>query len=180
MIIRHAEKHANGGVERGVNIHGVHTKHELTVRGWQRAGALAPFFAPPIGFPAGAPISTPRSIFASAATKQSASLRPQRTVQPLAALIGVQVNTDHACGQEAALAAAALAAPSPVLIVWHHSHIRDIAMLIAGVQIGCPVDWPEDRFDVVWVLDRADEGDGPWTFNQVPQRLFATDLPRPI
>ena len=67
MIIRHAEKH-NGGRERGVNLEGIHTKHELTVRGWLRAGALVRFFAPIGGTPPGFPISTPRSIFAAAAT----------------------------------------------------------------------------------------------------------------
>ncbi|HEY8003807.1 MAG TPA: hypothetical protein VIE16_06230, partial [Phenylobacterium sp.] len=66
MIIRHAEKHA-GTHERGVNIKGYHTSHELTVRGWIRSGALVRFFAPIGGLPDGAPISTPRSIFASAA-----------------------------------------------------------------------------------------------------------------
>ena len=174
MIIRHAEKHTNGGVERGVNIQGVHTKHELTVRGWQRAGALVRFFAPAEGNATAPLISTPRSIFASAATKDSPSLRSQHTVEPLAAWLGVQIDKAHACDEEVALAAAVLAAPGPVLVCWHHSHIPLLAKLIAGMALGCPDEWPDDRFDVVWVLDR--EGDaGPWRLSQVPQRLFAHD-----
>ena len=172
MIIRHAEKH-NGTTERGVNIEGVHTKHELTVRGWQRAGALVRFFAPVGGTPEGAGISTPRSIFASAATAESPSLRPAHTVKPLAEMLGLTIDRSHACGDEAGVAAAALAAASPALISWHHSHIAVLARAVAGPGIDCPDDWPEDRFDVVWVLDRDDAG--AWRFSQVPQRLFAYD-----
>jgi hypothetical protein len=180
MIIRHAEKHTEDGRERGVNIEGVHARHELTVRGWQRAGALVRFFAPAGGLPAGAPISTPRSIFASAATPESQSLRAQRTVEPLAAALGVPIHTTHADGEEAAVAAAAMVAASPVLISWHHSHIPALARIIAGDGLGCPPHWPEARFDVVWILDRGDSAAGPWRFSQVPQRLFAQDRDEPI
>jgi hypothetical protein len=172
MIIRHGEKH-NGGHDRGVSIDGLHTKHELTVRGWQRAGALVRFFAPVGGMAQGSAISTPRSIFASAPTPQSPSLRPTHTVKLLAELLEIGINNHHACGDEAGLAGAVLAAASPVLIAWHHSHIRDIVAAITGGTVACPEQWPEDRFDVVWVLDR-DEG-GPWRFTQVPQQLFAND-----
>ena len=178
MIIRHAEKH-NGGRERGVDIDGFHTKHELTVRGWLRAGALVRFFAPVGGMPPGLPISTPRSIFASAATPESPSLRAQHTVKPLAEALGVQVDKSHADGEEAALAAAALAAPGPVLIAWHHSHIPALARMIVGEEFACPHGWPEDRFDVVWILERCDAA-SPWSFSQVAQCLFAYDRDEPI
>ena len=184
MIIRHGEKH-NGGRERGVNIEGFHTKHELTVRGWQRAGALVRFFAPVGGLPPGAPISTPRSIFASAATPESPSLRAQHTVKPLAETLGLQIDNRHAEGEEPAVAAAALAAApaGPVLISWHHSHIPALARSVAGGELACPEAWPDERFDVVWILDRSDEAaapGAPWRFSQVAQRLFAYDRPEPI
>ena len=51
MIIRHAEKHQHGSHDRGVNEDGRPAHHELTVRGWQRAGALVHLFAPPGGLP---------------------------------------------------------------------------------------------------------------------------------
>ncbi|HEY2749762.1 hypothetical protein [Phenylobacterium sp.] len=180
MIIRHGEKHTNGGPDRGVNIEGVHAKHELTIRGWQRAGALAPFFSPRGGMPAGSPISTPRSIFASAATTLSPSLRAQHTVQPLAALLGLGIDSRFPEGEEAAIAAAVLQAPGPVLIAWHHSHIVGLARAIAGDAIGCPQAWPDERFDVVWILDRSEDHGGGWTFSQMPQQLFAHDRAEPI
>ena len=179
MIIRHAEKHT-GGRERGVDIDGFHTKHELTVRGWLRAGALVRFFAPVGGMPSGLPISTPRSIFASAATPGSPSLRAQHTVKPLAETLGVEIDKTYAEGEETAVAAAALAATGPVLISWHHSHIPALAKAIAGADFGCPHGWPDDRFDVVWTLDRCDETPGAWSFFQVAQCLFAYDRDEPI
>lgn len=173
MIIRHAEKHTDGGRHRGVNIEGVHTKHELTVHGWIRAGALVRYFAPVGGLSADSPISTPRSIFASAATSKSPSWRAQRTVEPLAALLGVRICNEHAEGEEDACAAAVLKAAGPVLISWHHSHIPGLAKAIAGTRLDWPASWPDDRFDVVWILDRDDGG--AWRFSQVAQRLFAQD-----
>jgi hypothetical protein len=130
--------------------------------------------------PPGVPISTPRSIFASAATPRSPSLRAQHTVKPLAETLGVQVDNSHAEGEEAAVAAAALAAAGPVLIAWHHSHIPVLARTIAGEEFVCPHGWPDDRFDVVWVLDRRDATAGTWRFTQVAQCLFGHDRDEPI
>jgi hypothetical protein len=46
MLIRHAERPNADKSIRGVTPEGVKNKEELTVRGWQRAGALVRFFAP--------------------------------------------------------------------------------------------------------------------------------------
>jgi hypothetical protein len=179
MIIRHAEKHHDGSPDRGVSIEGIHTKHELTVRGWQRAGALVRYFAPVDGLHAASPVSTPRTIFASAPTSRSPSHRPLRTVEPLAHALEIPIDLRFPEGEEAALAAAAHIAESPVLISWHHSHIVRLAHAISGHHLSLPVAWPEDRFDVVWVFDH-DETDGPWRFSQVPQCLLGYDRPEPI
>ncbi len=173
MIIRHAEKPVHGGPDRSVCIDGFHAKHELTVRGWQRAAALVHFFAPRNGEPHHAGILPPRAIFAAAATELSPSLRSQRTVEPLSHALGLPIDASHAEGEEPAVAAAALLAPSPVLIAWHHHQIARLARLIAG-GVSCPEDWPDDRYDMVWVLDRPVPTDS-WTLTQVPQLLFPHD-----
>ena len=176
MLIRHAEKHQNGSSDRSVAPDGTQEKHHLTVRGWLRAGALVRYFAPAGGLPAGSPISTPASIFASAATSESPSLRAQHTVEPLAELLGIEINRDYADGEERALVPAVLTAKGPVLISWHHSHLIRLTVYLAGADVPCPRDWPDDRFDVVWVLDRDKRG-APWRFSQVAQQLFAYDRP---
>jgi hypothetical protein len=173
MIIRHAEKPLNGRADRSVCINGFHAKHELTVRGWQRAAALVRFFTTASDEH---PVSPPRSIFAAAATAVSPSLRSQRTVEPLSAALGVAINLDHAEHEEASLAAAALAAEPPVLIAWHHHSIPDLVRMIAGDALPCPPAWPDDRYDLLWTLDRAGPAAG-WTFRQAPQRLFGHDRP---
>ncbi len=174
MIIRHAEKHQHGSHDRGVSEDGRPAHHELTVRGWQRAGALVHLFAPPGGPPHGSRIHTPRSIFASDATRDSPSLRAMHTAGPLAAALGIPVNHAYAEEEEAALAAVVIAAPSPALIVWHHAAIPRLVMEIAGKLPRCPVHWPDDRFDLIWILERNAPCAG-WSFSQVSQRLLPGD-----
>jgi broad specificity phosphatase PhoE len=175
MIIRHAEKHQHGIHDRGVTEDGRPAHHELTVRGWQRAAALVNFFARHNALPKNSPIQTPRAIFASNATKDSPSLRAIHTVGPLAEALGIPVNHHYAEDQEAALAAAVAAASSPVLIAWHHGHIARLAKEIAGAHIGCPGHWPDDRFDVVWILERRGAHASAWSFSQVAQCLLPGD-----
>ena len=180
MIIRHAEKHQHGIHDRGVTEDGRPAHHELTVRGWQRAGALVSYFAPHNAPPKDSPIQTPHSIFASNATKQSPSLRAMHTAGPLAAALGIAVNHDFAEDQEPALAAAVMTAPSPVLIVWHHGHIARLVKEIAGQQVKCPLHWPDERFDLVWILESHPAHGGGWRFSQCTQCLLPddrTDLP---
>ena len=178
MIIRHAEKPGDADPDHGVSLYGVHDKHDLTVRGWQRAGALVRFFAP-TGAGGDPGVSVPATIMASAATPSSPSLRAQHTVGPVAAALGLQLGVAHADGEEPAVAAAAIAAPSPVLIAWHHNHIVRLVHAIGGKAIGCPAAWPDDRFDLVWILDQVEPA-APWTFSQRAQRLLPGDREQPI
>jgi hypothetical protein len=174
MIIRHAEKPSEDGSLQGVDVSGAQNKDELIVRGWQRAGALARFFDPVVAFAPASPLQTPKSLFASAAVHHSASLRPQHTIGPLSDLLGITVNTTYAMGDETSLAQAALAAPGPVLIAWHHEVIPQLANSVVGNATLCPQIWPGDRFDLVWVLDREAAG-AAWVFTQVSQLLLSGD-----
>ena len=177
MIIRHAEKHQHGSQIRGISADGLPARHELTLQGWQRAAALVRFFAPNGSVPANALIQTPRAIFASDATKHSPSMRAMHTVGPLAAALGLPINHDYEEDEETALATAVASAPSPVLIAWHHGRIAKLVKEIAGKHIGCPHQWPDERFDMVWILDRHDLSSTSWTFSQVAQCLLPNDCP---
>jgi broad specificity phosphatase PhoE len=101
MVVRHAEKSDDESTVFGVSVQGNQDVNELTVRGWQRAGALATFFAPPDGHFRDQRIETPHTIFATRVTRHSKSLRPQHTVEPLVQLIGQEaLRLDFSEGEE--------------------------------------------------------------------------------
>jgi len=179
MIIPHAEKPSDDGLIAGVSQDGSPDYKELTVRGWQRSGALIRLFAPTAGSFSHALLATPDVIFASGVAKHSDSLRPQHTVLALAEFLGQQIDLSHAKGEENALVADALARRGNVLISWEHEAIPMIAGQIAGNSTIYPQKWPSERFDLVWVFDRG-LGATNWTFTQVPQMLLSGDVSDPI
>jgi hypothetical protein len=174
MLIRHAEKpdDKDGGVDQKGNA----DKHDLIVRGWQRAGALTQFFANPRD-PNG-PITRPATIFATEPTTGSESKRPLHTVTPLAKFLNLDIDSTIAVGSEDALVKAAVAGTGVVLIAWHHEKNPAIANLILQNNTA-PQKWPDDRFDVVWIFTR-DAPTAPWQFAQAPQLLLAGDSPNVI
>jgi hypothetical protein len=181
MIIRHAEKPT--GQLDGVDETGASSAHDLIVRGWQRAGALACLFAPAHGRLQNALLVKPAFIFASAAAADpqpgdARSRRSEETVTPLAQLIGVDINLDFSKGEETALAKAAQACNGPVLIAWQHENINLIANAILGAN-AAPQTWPKERFDVVFVLT-LNSSQGTYSFAQVPQFLLAGDSTVPL
>jgi hypothetical protein len=62
MFIRHAEK-PGVDVASGLEANGTTDPESLTIRGWQRAGALARFFRPVKAMPA--PQPKPLAVFAA-------------------------------------------------------------------------------------------------------------------
>ena len=171
MLIRHAEKQ-NEPPPFGIDEDGIENKHSLTARGWQRAGALVPFFC----HPAHPAIATPATIFASAPSNdptlpkgEARSLRPQETIRPLAAKLGLEPNVEISVGDESALITALKARAGVTLVAWEHKHLS----VIAAAFVPHAPQWAEDRFDVVWVLDRR--RDGTYSFTVVDQHLLAGD-----
>ncbi|MER7755562.1 hypothetical protein [Kitasatospora sp. NPDC097643] len=166
MIIRHGEKPS--GDQQGLDENGGHDGKSLTARGWSRARALPSLFSPP------APgLRTPARIFAAADQGPLAGAhRMRQTVAPLAAELGLTVDTTHPESQETALATAVLAGAQPVLICWEHSRIPRIVEALGATGSGAPATWP-DRFDLVWVLSRT--AGGPWAFQEVREHLLNGD-----
>jgi len=185
MIIRHAEKPSADGTIQGVEINGTPDKHELVVRGWQRAGALVRLFAPANGVFARAGIQTPLTVFATQADAANKSRRPIDTVTPLVDFLtptpGFSADFDIDDGDEVQLAAAAITATAngPVLIAWHHEHIPAIVNAAVGNTTTCPQTWTGTRFDLIWTLSRSGPS-SPWVFAQVPQLVLAGDSDLPI
>ena len=167
MVIRHAEK--PGGRFAGVKETGDSSPHDLIVRGWQRAGALACLFAPARGALQDPLLAKPEFIFASAAIDDpdpgnARSRRSQETVTPLAQLLSLDVNLNFSKGEEVELVAAARQCSGPVLIAWQHENIRAIANAILGDN-SAPQTWPGGRFDVVFVFTLNPE-DGTYSLAQ--------------
>ena len=173
MLIRHAERPDPGKYFRGVTEEGVKNKEELTVRGWQRAGALVRFFAPVDNRFVHPALARPEILFACRAGPEAPSLRPQHTLLPLARLLQAELNCDYFEGEEEKLVRAVLAAKaSTALIAWKHMNMSVIAATILGNEIDAPEHWPFDRFDLVWIFDKCA---GSFTFTQIPQLLLAGD-----
>ncbi len=173
MIIRHAEKPNDDEMIRGVSEDGDHDPNELSVRGWQRAGALVRFFAPSNPSFAHLNLAIPDVIFACGADDHAKSVRSEHTVLPLSRFLNKAIDLTHHKGDEKSLVQSAIDAQGVVLISWEHKVIPGIANSILGNTTTCPEKWPDSRFDLVWVFDL--QPGSTWTFTQIPQMLLPGD-----
>lgn len=198
MIIRHAEKPPEPPAAPppfGVTPNGTQDDHSLSVRGWQRAGALASLFVPLRPTPSS--IKTPQYIYvvkvdgddekprdAAGVRIGTKGKRAQQTIAPIAEKLGptATLNFTFDKGDEAAMIASAMACPGAVLICWVHENIPRIASQIPmDSAMTAPETWPADaqgngRFDVVWLFE-FDNTAATYRFSHFPQTLLAGDLP---
>ncbi len=186
MIIRHAEKPDDD--TNGIDGSGTKDKESLTPRGWARAGALACLFAPAGPMKIG-DLAVPERIYSSARQRHdkvngerigSKSDRPAQTIAFVADKLGLKPVMDFTAGQESQLAETLKALPGVTLVSWQHEKIRDIAQALMGeLTPDVPAKWPDKRFDVVWVFEKAN-GNKSWKFRQVCQQLLPGDSSKPI
>jgi hypothetical protein len=170
LLIRHAEKPAPPDVG-GVTEDGRSSSDDLSVTGWQRAGAYVSFFGDGHRHPG---IARPDRLYAARPTSASSSRRCVSTLEPLARMLGIDINTAYAKGDEAALAKHLSALDGVALVAWDHRHLPMLAGLIATSDGGQPpAFWPQDRYDVVWLFVAADSRTR--RFVQVAQLLLAGD-----
>lgn len=179
MLIRHAEKPDGASDTRGVTLKGERSKESLDVRGWQRAGALTSLFAPPHGHFQHASLAKPRFLFASKPLRHKGSRRPVETIKPLADKLDLKINDDYQRADFEKMLEEVFLCRGVVLICWQREYIPDIAAHILGKKTLAPRDWPEDRFDLVWVFD-LDRTSTRYRLKQVPQKLLKGDLATPI
>jgi hypothetical protein len=151
IIIRHAEKPQHG--------------HDLTVKGRERAAALAPFF---LDCDKAAPVA----IYAQGPNDDHPSRRSVETVTPLAHEMKLDVKTCHR-GENAEMVKEILSKPEyegkVVLICWSHKEIPGLATALGVVD---PPDWQDGAFDRVWVIKLKD---GKAALQDLPQRLLYGD-----
>lgn len=172
VLLRHAEKPE--GDQRGVDERGHEDAGALSVRGWQRAGALVRWLVPlhrpaPFGLPAG--------LWAAPSTPAHPSRRPALTLMPLGQWLSEPVRTELDVHDLDAAAAALLAEPGTQVVSWRHDDLPALAVAIArrvGVSaVGVPPQWPRDCFDQAWVFER--QPTPPWLFGSVAQQLLDGD-----
>jgi broad specificity phosphatase PhoE len=176
MIVRHGEKPDKRDGIFGVTTRGRSNKDDLSIRGWQRAGALVRFFNPAGGHFVHRHLARPDIIIAAAPSGGSRSRRSIHTVESVARSIGKRVRSRWSKGEEDKLVDDLLTARGVVLVAWEHRAIVDIANRILGSRSRSPQKWPDARFDVVWIFDRQPRRGG-WKFTQVPQLLLPGDRP---
>jgi hypothetical protein len=99
--------------------------------------------------------------------------RPLETITPLAQRLGMTARTPVKDSETAEIARILTTTSGSPLAAWQHQDIPSIAQHIGKVNPAPPKKWPGDRFDIVWVLTRTQ--DGAWKFTQVPQLLLAGD-----
>ncbi len=175
MVIRHGEKPTAPG-ETGFAADGTPHHDALTIRGWQRAGALVALFDPAEGRLCRG-LRRPDRIYAAKAEPAGRHLREEETVSPLAAKLGLRVHSHHPVPDIARVAAEIAPLPGATLVCWEHKVLPSIVDGLGAVHPTPPAAWPGERFDVVWVFTRRGAG---WDFTQVPQLLLAGDSPDPI
>lgn len=177
LLIRHGEKPVKGC--QGVDEQGKANPDGLIPRGWQRAGGLAALFAPNG--------TTLRSTFPTPGALVSPRYsdlvhRPYLTLIPLSEKLNITITTDHEVDDHPARIAKSLltADAAVVLVCWEHEHLVGIAGAVAAAvrmanPADVPVDWPGNRFDVIWRFG-LDVQTSTWTFSSLDQQLLAGDL----
>jgi broad specificity phosphatase PhoE len=174
MFIRHGEKPGENGPPHGIDHNGEHDPHSLSVRGWTRAGALAGLLArgPSAMHPS---IVAPERIIATKATHHYLSKREVDTVTPLAHRLGLVVDDSFDHEQVEELGQSILGNTTSTLIAWHHGSMVDVLSRFPITNIhDVPAHWPEDRFDLIWVLERK-AGEQMYQFTSVDQGLLDGD-----
>jgi hypothetical protein len=179
-LIRHAEKQIGGVPPQGIDADGVPDPYSLTPRGWQRAGAIVGLYVPRPGGRGDPALPTPNHLFASEIGPHSQSRRPIETLQPLAERLGLPIGEPFLQDELDGLVQAILASDGDVLVAWEHKRIPLIANRIVADPATVPQTWPDDRYDLVWILEPSEAEPSVFQLRQVPQQLLAGDRPDPI
>ena len=137
IIVRHAEKTE------------IDSDSGLSELGTLRAAALSSAIPQTFG----------RIDHVIAAQSTAHSVRPLRTVEPLALALGVRVVQAWKTREHHELAEALHTVPEydqrQVLICWRHKSLRDLALALGAADAE---PWPESEYDRTWLLEATPKG----------------------
>jgi hypothetical protein len=163
LIIRHGEKPGDPSADNTGD------GPSLSTKGYERAGALAPYVPAQFG--------PPDFLFATRESENSN--RPVETITPLSKAIGVPIDDKHVDEDYGKVASDILGnakyAGKLVLICWHHGKIPDLTRALHAVP---PVPkWPGTVFDRVWQIDYPTDGSAANNLpvQNLPQMLLYGD-----
>lgn len=163
LVIRHGEKPGDPSNDNDAD------GPDLSTRGYERAGALAPYIPATFG--------APDFLFATQASKHSN--RPVETITPLAQWLKLDINSKHPDDDYAKVAQDILGNAKYhgkcVLICWHHGKIPELTQALGGNP---PVaKWPGEVFDWVWKITYPDGASEPLVLpvENIPQLLLYGD-----
>lgn len=160
ILIRHAEKSHQG--------------NSLSLKGRERAAALAPYF---MEDPDVTVYGPPAAIYAQAADKPDSSLRPIETVTPLAQTLKLAIKNQFGKDDLAKMVEEIKTDPSyygkMVLISWEHSSLPELARALGATQ--SPARWNGDTYDRVWII--GFHPGSKVSFRNVSQKLMYRDSP---
>jgi hypothetical protein len=91
-----------------------------------------------------------------AAQSTEHSVRPLRTVEPLAIALGTRVIQSWKTREYGQLADAVVSRPEfeqrQILMCWRHKSLQNLAMALGATGVE---PWPETEYDRTWLLDYA-------------------------
>lgn len=158
VCLRHGEEPANAEDKShpvdedgwGLEPNGQVNRHCLTVRGWQRAGALAATeICGTIG--RGDDVSVLVPNYDSDSLRH---VRPYHTVLPFALRRGIKPRCVCPADRVDLLAARLQDMTGTAVVCWKHDCLEDLVQRLTGSA----APWPDDRFDVLWLLQPAAHG----------------------
>ena len=123
-------------------------------------------------------LPTPTHLFASEVGPHSHSRRPAETLRPISERLRLRIAEPVLQDALDELVTAIQACDGHVLVAWEHKRIPLIVDRLLGGGSTTPQIWPDDRFDLVWLLES--DGTGRLSLRQVPQLLLAGDRADPI
>jgi hypothetical protein len=121
-------------------------------------------------------LPTPGHLFGSRLGPHSHSERPLETLQPLSERLALPIDSSYLQDDLEGLEGAIRRCDGNVLVAWEHKRIPLLAARLVTDRSLIPMIWPDDRYDVIWILEPDASGD-QLMLRQLPELLLGGDHP---